>query len=261
MLSLVSTWMGDHLGRNTSVGVLSLCLVIVHRPLIWIWGTDAIHLYLGNELQGWKDAECSVGSAETTLNGGMPILMLVCIRWNPNYLPFYINYLNLQCMQSVFYPLCLEIFWKPHKCTFSALNTFLHLSGPQNNLITGNKISFFGSHPIRFEGSGEKEKICRNCHLQRWRLHHFRARAHQIYISQVQNSNKSCNFLLLGRLGRTGQYWKVLPFFYSILSCFHEQNIYKILFFVDCSVRTKRLIDINVKKVQICSKVYFFGSK
>ena len=50
-------------------------LVIIHRPLIWIWGTDAIHLYLGNELQAWKDGECSVGSAETTLNGGMPILM------------------------------------------------------------------------------------------------------------------------------------------------------------------------------------------
>ena len=52
MLRLVSIWKGDHLGRNTSVGVLSRCLVIVHRPLIWIWGTDAIHLYLGNELQG-----------------------------------------------------------------------------------------------------------------------------------------------------------------------------------------------------------------
>ena len=32
----------------------------------------------------------------------------------------------------------------------------------------------------------EKEKICRNCHLQRWRLHHFRARAHtNLYIPSI----------------------------------------------------------------------------
>ena len=83
-------------------------------------------------------------------------------------------------------------------------------NGPRK---TGNKTALFWFASNSFWrqqlcSGHEKEKICRNCHLQRWRLHHFRARAHQIYISQV---NKSCNFLFLGR------YWKVLPFFYSIL--------------------------------------------
>ena len=56
MLSPVSTWMGDHLGRNTSVGVLSCCLVIVHRPLIYIWVMS---------FRAERTPNAQVGSAET----------------------------------------------------------------------------------------------------------------------------------------------------------------------------------------------------
>ena len=119
---------------------------------------------------------------------------------------------------NILFPQCYE-FNMRHKVVKLEIpqawfSQFMLCPSEENNLITGNKIYiFFWSASNSFWrqqlcSGHEKEKICRNCHLQRWRLHHFRARAHQIYISQV---NKSCNFLFLGR------YWKVLPFFYSIL--------------------------------------------
>ena len=77
-----------------------------------------------------------------------------------------------------------------------------------------------------------------------------------IYPKYNKNSNESRNFLFLGRLGRQGisenfcKFAKVSYFGGRSFSCFHEQNVCK-FFFVDCSIRTKRLIDINVKKVPI----------
>ena len=70
-------------------------LVIMHRPLICIWGTGDIHLYLGNEFQAWKDGECLVGSAETTLKWCMTILMQQLIHIGDAQIHYFYNWWHL----------------------------------------------------------------------------------------------------------------------------------------------------------------------
>ena len=123
--------------------------------------------------------------------------------------------------------------------------------------LATKSICFFGSHPIRFEGSSsaaarKKRKsvetvICSD--------EDFIISEHEpikfIYPKYKTQINL-VTFCFWGP-GSTEKFchFSIVSYFWGCsLSCFHVQNIYKILFFVDCRVRTKRLIDINVKKVQ-----------